>query len=160
MLEIITSADAWIAFITLTALELVLGIDNIIFITILVYKLPPDKRAMGRRLGLFLAMFMRIALLSMLAWLVGLTAPLFTVWAHRRIGTRPDPYRWRPVSPVEEHERDSRHVGRDMTSTAAKRVQKRSTLGSGASLRKLSSWTWFFPWIRSLRQSVWWIYCR
>ena len=79
MLELITSVDAWIAFVTLTALELVLGIDNIIFITILVYKLPPEKRNIGRRLGLFLAMFLRIALLSMLAWLVGLTAPLFTV---------------------------------------------------------------------------------
>jgi predicted tellurium resistance membrane protein TerC len=82
MLELITSADAWIAFVTLTALELVLGIDNIIFISILVYKLPPEKRTIGRRLGLFLAMFMRIALLSMLAWLVGLTAPLFKVWGH------------------------------------------------------------------------------
>jgi predicted tellurium resistance membrane protein TerC len=82
MLELLTSADAWIAFITLTALELVLGIDNIIFISILVYKLRPEKRTLGRRLGLFLAMFMRIALLSMLAWLVGLTAPMFKVWGH------------------------------------------------------------------------------
>jgi predicted tellurium resistance membrane protein TerC len=79
MFDLLTSADAWIAFVTLTALELVLGIDNIIFIAILVYKLPPEKRNFGRRLGLFLAMFMRIALLSMLAWLVGLTATLFTI---------------------------------------------------------------------------------
>lgn len=82
MLELLTSPDAWIAFVTLTALELVLGIDNIIFISILVYKLPPEQRTFGRRLGLFLAMFMRIALLSMLSWLVGLTAPLFKVWEH------------------------------------------------------------------------------
>jgi predicted tellurium resistance membrane protein TerC len=82
MLDLITSADAWIAFVTLTALELVLGIDNIIFISILVYKLPPGKRTLGRRLGLFLAMFMRIALLSMLAWLVGLTATLFTIFGN------------------------------------------------------------------------------
>ncbi len=79
MLDLITSADAWIAFVTLTALELVLGIDNVIFISILVNKLPATKRNPARRLGLFLAMFMRIALLSVLSWLVGLTQPLFTV---------------------------------------------------------------------------------
>ncbi|MBI5250134.1 MAG: TerC family protein [Desulfomonile tiedjei] len=79
MLELLTSADAWIAFVTLTALELVLGIDNVIFITILVDRLPPHRRNLARRVGLFFAMFMRIGLLSVLAWLVGLTAPLFTV---------------------------------------------------------------------------------
>ncbi|AFM23764.1 TerC family protein [Desulfomonile tiedjei] len=79
MLELLTSTDAWIAFITLTALELVLGIDNIIFISILVDRLPEKRREFGRRLGLFLAMFMRIALLSVLSWLIGLTAPLFTI---------------------------------------------------------------------------------
>lgn len=79
MLELLTSADAWMAFVTLTALELVLGIDNIIFISILVDRLPEKRREFGRRLGLFLAMFMRIALLSALSWLIGLTAPLFTV---------------------------------------------------------------------------------
>lgn len=79
MLELLTSTDAWIAFITLTALELVLGIDNIIFTTILVDRLPEKRREFGRRLGLFLAMFMRIALLSVLSWLIGLTAPLFTI---------------------------------------------------------------------------------
>ncbi len=79
MLDLITSADAWIAFATLTALELVLGIDNVIFIAILVNSLPPKKRNGARRLGLFLAMFMRIALLSVLSWLVGLTQPVFTL---------------------------------------------------------------------------------
>lgn len=79
MLDLLTSADAWIAFVTLTALELVLGIDNIIFISILVDKLPPKRRELARRIGLFLAMFMRIGLLSVLSWLIGLTAPLFTV---------------------------------------------------------------------------------
>lgn len=82
MLELLTSADAWIAFFTLTALELVLGIDNIIFISILVDRLPEERRELGRRLGLFLAMFMRIALVSALSWLIGLTAPLFTVFSH------------------------------------------------------------------------------
>ena len=80
MLELLTDPQAWIAFLTLTALELVLGIDNVIFISILVDKLPPERRATARRVGLFLAMFMRIALLMALAWIVGLTQPLFNVW--------------------------------------------------------------------------------
>ena len=79
MLELLTDPQAWIAFGTLTALELVLGIDNIIFISILVDKLPPERREFARRLGLFMAMFMRIGLLLVLAWIVGLVAPLFTV---------------------------------------------------------------------------------
>ena len=79
MLELLTSPQAWIAFGTLTALELVLGIDNIIFISILVDKLPHAQRPLARRLGLFMAMFMRVGLLLVLAWIVGLVAPLFTV---------------------------------------------------------------------------------
>ena len=82
MLELVTSIDAWIALITLTALELVLGIDNIIFISILVDRLPENRRELGRRLGLFMAMFMRIALLTALSWLIGLTAPLFSILDH------------------------------------------------------------------------------
>ena len=68
------------AFLTLTALELVLGIDNVIFISILVDKLPREHRERARKIGLFLAMFMRIGLLLVLSWLVGLTAPLFSVF--------------------------------------------------------------------------------
>jgi predicted tellurium resistance membrane protein TerC len=79
MIELLSSPQAWIAFATLTALELVLGIDNIIFISILVDKLPLARREMARRIGLFMAMFMRIGLLLVLAWVVGLVAPLFTV---------------------------------------------------------------------------------
>lgn len=79
MIEILTDPQLIVAFLTLTALELVLGIDNIIFISILVDKLPPERRALARRLGLFLAMFMRLALLSILAWLAGLTRPLVEV---------------------------------------------------------------------------------
>ena len=77
--ELLTDPQAWIAFFTLTALELVLGIDNIIFISILVDRLPAARRELARRIGLGLAMFMRIALLLVLAWIVGLTAPLFSV---------------------------------------------------------------------------------
>ena len=82
MIELLTSPEAWIALATLTALELVLGIDNIVFISILVDKLPRERQEFTRRLGLFLAMFMRIALLLVLAWLVGLTAPLFSILGH------------------------------------------------------------------------------
>jgi predicted tellurium resistance membrane protein TerC len=78
-MELLTSPEAWIAFATLTALELVLGIDNIIFISILVDKLPKERQEFARRLGLFMAMFMRIGLLLVLAWIVGLVKPLFSV---------------------------------------------------------------------------------
>jgi predicted tellurium resistance membrane protein TerC len=79
MLELLSDPQAWIAFLTLTALELVLGIDNVIFISILVDKLPAVQREKARKLGLFMAMFMRIGLLLVLSWLVGLTEPLFSV---------------------------------------------------------------------------------
>lgn len=78
-MELLLDPNAWMAFLTLTALELVLGIDNVIFISILVDKLPQEHRERARKIGLFLAMFMRIALLLVLSWLVGLTAPLFSV---------------------------------------------------------------------------------
>jgi predicted tellurium resistance membrane protein TerC len=77
--ELLLDPQAWIAFLTLTALELVLGIDNIVFISILVDRLPPARREFTRRIGLGLAMFMRIALLLLIFWVVGLTAPLFAV---------------------------------------------------------------------------------
>ncbi|MDW8260011.1 MAG: TerC family protein, partial [Gammaproteobacteria bacterium] len=79
MFDLLTDPQAWIAFATLTALELVLGIDNIIFISILVDKLPETQRELARRLGLAAAMLMRVGLLLVLAWIVGLTQPLFTV---------------------------------------------------------------------------------
>ncbi len=79
MIELLSSPEAWIAFLTLTMLELVLGIDNIIFISILVDKLPKERREFARKIGLFMAMFMRIGLLLVLAWIVGLVEPLFSV---------------------------------------------------------------------------------
>jgi predicted tellurium resistance membrane protein TerC len=78
-MELLLNPEVWIAFFTLTALELVLGIDNIIFISILVDKLPKEKQEIARRIGLFLAMFMRIALLLLLSWIVGLTEPVFKI---------------------------------------------------------------------------------
>ena len=75
----ITDPQAWIGFATLTVLEIVLGIDNIVFISILADKLPRDKQARARIIGLGLAMLTRILLLFSLTWVIGLTAPLFTV---------------------------------------------------------------------------------
>lgn len=79
MIELLSDPQTWIAFATLTALELVLGIDNIVFISILVDKLPKARQEVARRLGLFMAMFIRVGLLMVLSWIVGLTAPVFTV---------------------------------------------------------------------------------
>lgn len=77
MLELLT-VENLIALLTLSALEIVLGIDNIVFIAIVSGKLPQDKQAFARRIGLSLAMFMRIALLLAITWIMGLTKPLFT----------------------------------------------------------------------------------
>ena len=85
-MELVTDPQAWLAFATLVALELVLGIDNIIFISILADKLPPARREYIRRLGLLLAMVMRIGLLATLAWLVGLTEPLVSIFNQRISG--------------------------------------------------------------------------
>ena len=74
-----TDPQVWMALVTLTALEIVLGIDNIIFISIQASKLPAHQQEKARLVGLGLAMFIRIALLFSLTWLMGLTAPLFTV---------------------------------------------------------------------------------
>jgi predicted tellurium resistance membrane protein TerC len=74
-----TSAEGWIALGTLTVLEIVLGIDNIVFISILAGKLRPEERERARKLGLSLAMIIRLALLASITWVMGLTAPLFTV---------------------------------------------------------------------------------
>jgi len=79
MFEWISSPEAWVALGTLTALEIVLGIDNIIFISILVGKLPEEQRDRARKIGLGLAMFARLALLFSITWVMGLIEPLFTV---------------------------------------------------------------------------------
>lgn len=79
-MEQLANPEIWIALATLTALELVLGIDNLIFISILAGKLPPEQRDKARRVGITLAAVMRIALLLTIAWVAGLTAPLFSVF--------------------------------------------------------------------------------
>ncbi|BBA69858.1 TerC family protein [Geobacter sulfurreducens] len=78
-MELLTDPQAWLALATLTALEIVLGIDNIIFISILSSKLPAEQQEKARITGLGLAMFTRVALLFSLAWLMGLTEPLLSV---------------------------------------------------------------------------------
>ena len=79
-MEALANPEIWIAFATLTALELVLGIDNIIFISILAGKLPPEQRDKARRVGITLAAVTRLGLLLAIAWIIGLTAPLFSVF--------------------------------------------------------------------------------
>lgn len=78
-MDILTDPNAWLALITLTALEIVLGIDNIIFISILAGKLPEAQRARARTIGLAMAMGSRLALLASLVWMMRLTAPLFSI---------------------------------------------------------------------------------
>src|SRR4028119_360943 len=78
-MDLLLNPEVWVAFLTLLALEIVLGIDNIIFISILVDKLPEERQQLARRLGLGLALVMRVLLLLSLSWVIGLTAPLFTV---------------------------------------------------------------------------------
>ena len=79
MIELLSDPHIWVSFLTLTALELVLGIDNVIFISILVDNLPKKQREVARIIGLSLAMLMRIGLLFAVSWIIGLTEPLFTV---------------------------------------------------------------------------------
>ncbi len=76
-MEWITQPEAWIALVTLTILEIVLGIDNIVFISIITGKLPEDQQQKGRMIGLGLAMFGRVVLLLSIAWIMSLTEPLF-----------------------------------------------------------------------------------
>jgi predicted tellurium resistance membrane protein TerC len=79
MIELLTSAEAWAALLTLTALEIVLGIDNVIFLSVIVSRIPRAQATRARQIGLALALAFRILLLSLLVWMIGLTQALFTV---------------------------------------------------------------------------------
>jgi len=79
MLDMLVDPNIWAALFTLTVLEIVLGIDNLVFLAIVSSRLPVDQQPSARRLGLFMAMFMRIGLLSTLTWIVALTTPLVTI---------------------------------------------------------------------------------
>ncbi|WGD48550.1 TerC family protein [Bradyrhizobium sp. CB1650] len=79
MMHLLTSPEAWAALLTLTSLEIVLGIDNVIFISVIVSRIPEKQANRARQIGLGLALVFRIILLSALVWLIGLTEPVFTV---------------------------------------------------------------------------------
>jgi predicted tellurium resistance membrane protein TerC len=79
MIDLLTSPEAWAALMTLTALEIVLGIDNVIFLSVIVSQIPAHQAKRARQIGLALALVFRIVLLSLLVWLIGLTQPVFTV---------------------------------------------------------------------------------
>ncbi len=125
-MEQLANPEIWIALATLTALELVLGIDNIIFISILAGKLPPEQRDKARKLGIALAAATRIVLLFAIAWIIGLTAPLFSLFGQE--------FSWRDLILIggglfligkathEIHQKlegDSQEVGQSATATFA-----------------------------------------
>jgi predicted tellurium resistance membrane protein TerC len=89
LITLFTTPETWVALVTLTVLEIVLGIDNIIFISILVGRLPAEARDRARIIGLALAMLMRIALLLTISWIIGLTQPAFELFDN--------PYSWRDL---------------------------------------------------------------
>jgi predicted tellurium resistance membrane protein TerC len=81
-MEWLTNPEIWLSLLTLTALEIVLGIDNLVFIAVLVEKLPAHQRDSARRIGIALALITRLLLLGAIAWIIGLTAPLFDLFGH------------------------------------------------------------------------------
>lgn len=82
IVDLLQSPEAWIALVTLIVMEVVLGIDNLIFISVLTNKLPEHQRPVARRIGIGLALILRLALLTVIAWIVTLTAPLFDAFGH------------------------------------------------------------------------------
>jgi predicted tellurium resistance membrane protein TerC len=89
MIELLTSPEAWAALLTLTALEIVLGIDNVIFLSVIVSRIPEAQAKRARQIGLALALVFRIVLLSLLVWLIGLTQAVFTI--------RDQAFSWRDI---------------------------------------------------------------
>ncbi|HEX9191162.1 MAG TPA: TerC family protein, partial [Candidatus Deferrimicrobiaceae bacterium] len=81
-MDILHDPKTWVSFLTLAALEIVLGIDNLLFLTIVSGRLPAERQAAARRIGLALAVITRLLLLLTIAWMVGLTAPLFALFGH------------------------------------------------------------------------------
>ena len=81
-MEWLADPEIWLSLLTLTTLEIVLGIDNLVFIAVLVEKLPPHQQATARRVGIALALITRLMLLSAIAWIIGLTEPVVTIFAH------------------------------------------------------------------------------
>ena len=96
----------WASLVTLTALEIVLGIDNLVFIAILVGRLPEERRDLARKLGLAVAVITRLALLASIAWIIGLTKPVFELFGHALSLARHHPDRRRAVPALQGHARD------------------------------------------------------
>ncbi|HCD82648.1 MAG TPA: hypothetical protein DEQ45_02240, partial [Agrobacterium sp.] len=82
VLPLLSDPAAWVALVTLIVMEVVLGIDNLIFISILTNKLPPEQREKARKIGIGLALVMRLGLLGTVAWIVQLTTPVFEIFGH------------------------------------------------------------------------------
>ncbi len=102
ILELLASPAAWAALVTLIVMEVVLGIDNLIFISILSNKLPENQREKARKIGIGLALVMRLALLTMIAWIVGLVAPVFDLGITGPLGEHGEPafetaFSWRDL---------------------------------------------------------------
>ncbi|MGN6621565.1 MAG: TerC family protein, partial [Sphingomonas sp.] len=91
ILELLSSPEAWAAFVTLVVMEVVLGIDNLVFVSIVSNKVDEARRTRVRRIGIGLALILRLALLSMIAWIVGLTAPVFDLGLVGPLGAHGEP---------------------------------------------------------------------
>src|SRR5688500_10463998 len=148
LLTLFSDPAVWAALLTLVVMEVVLGIDNLIFISILSNKLPEDQRQKARRLGIGLALGMRLVLLSTIAWLVGLTAPVFDLGLQGSPGAHGEPsfetqFSWRDLILIagglflvwkatkEIHHNADPHPNDDVFDTA-----KRS-LGFGAAIAQI-----------------------
>jgi len=82
MLDLLTDPHVWASFLALSAMEIVLGIDNVVFISVIVARMPPPQRLMARRIGLSLALIFRIIMLAGIVWFIHLTTPIFSLWGY------------------------------------------------------------------------------
>ena len=102
MIELLSSPEVWMAFLALVTMEIVLGIDNLLFISIASSKLPEHQQGTARRVGIGLALVLRLALLTMIAWIVGLTGPVFDLGITGSVGAHGEPsfdtaFSWRDL---------------------------------------------------------------
>lgn len=124
VMEWLTSPEIWAAFFTLLALEVVLNIDNVIFLSIITAKLPPAQRPRARRIGILLALVFRIAFLSALTWLIGLTKPLFELfgqevsWRDIILFAGGLFLLWKGTTEIHAETEDKEHDGRAATKAA------------------------------------------
>ena len=129
MIAIVTSPEAWAALLTLTALEIVLGIDNVIFLSVIVSRIPQAQAKRARQIGLALALVFRILLLSLLVWLIGLTQAVLTVQGIALFVARHHPDRRRAVPDRQGDPRNSHRGGSARGGRAAMRQGRRASSG-------------------------------